>query len=382
MPTNNKGKDHRYSKEELTINLPRGQTDEISRLKNLTNQISLPPELRFRLERMFESLERTKGTQEYNTTYDQIHHYTDWVTNLPWDTRTKDNLDLDRAREILDSTHYGLETIKERILEYMAVLKLQMEQKQDQEGKRVIKELSEQGIGRSPVLLFVGLPGIGKTSIVYTIAKTMSRKFIRIAMGGMGDVLQLRGQSRMHPEAEPGLIIKSLRKVGTRNPVLLLDEIDRTAESARAQIMGVLLELLDPEQNFAFTDHYIDYPFDLSEVMFIGSANNTGGIANAVLDRMEVIQMPGYTDDEKIIIAKEYLLPRQLKITGMPKDTIIFEENVWPAITRPLGFDAGIRTMERTINSVVRKAAKKLVTGQGQTFTITLKNLKEYLPRW
>ena len=259
---------------------------------------------------------------------------------------------------------------------------MQKRSAEDEESIKARKEVVKQGAMASPVLFFVGLPGIGKTSISYTIAKAMNRKFQRIAMGGMGDALQLRGQSRMHAEAEPGQVVKALVNAGTKNPVILLDEIDRTAEQARAQIMGVLLELLDPEQNFAFRDNYIDYPIDLSSVMFLASANNTGGISNAVLDRMEVIKMPGYSDDEKIVIAKEYLLPRQLRITGMPEDAIEFDEEVWPEITRPLGFDAGIRTMERTINAVVRKAAKKKVLGRGDTFKITRENIKEYLPKY
>ncbi|MCA9091576.1 MAG: AAA family ATPase, partial [Planctomycetaceae bacterium] len=231
-----------------------------------------------------------------------------------------------------------------------------------------------------PFLFLVGLPGIGKTSIAYTVAKAMNREFIRIPMGGMGSALQLRGESRITPEAEPGQVIKGLRRAQTKNPVILLDEIDRTAEQARAQIMGVLLELLDPEQNFEFTDYFINYPFDLSEVVFLASANNTAGISNAVLDRMEVIKMPGYTDDEKIVIARDYLLPRQLKITGMPEGTIVFAPDVWPSITRPFGYDAGIRTMSRMINSVVRKAAIRMAEGRGETFEITNENIKDFLP--
>lgn len=361
---------------------PKDYPDEIKKLEEQLKEVTLPPELRFKAERLIESLKRMYGSAVYNAEFDQTQRYFDWICTIPWDTRSQDNLDVDHARETLDSTHYGLEPIKERIFEYLAILKLQKEVKKDTEAEKLSSELSKQGVMRSPILFFVGLPGIGKTSISYTIAKALNREFIRIAMGGMGDALQLRGQSRMHSEAEPGLIIKSLVRAGTKNPVILLDEIDRTAESARAQIMGVLLELLDPEQNFAFADHYVDYPYDLSEVMFICSANNTGGIANAVLDRMEVIAMPGYSDDEKIVIAKKYLLPRQLKVTGMPAETITFEEEIWPLITRPLGYDAGIRTMERTINGVVRKAALKMVTGQGEKFHITRENLKEFLPKW
>lgn len=355
---------------------------EIQELVDKVKAVTLPPELRNKAKRMLQSLNRQFGSDSYNAAYDQTQRYIDWIVNLPWDKRSEDNLDIDHARDILDSTHYGLEEIKERILEYMAVLKMQKDAREDKARQEALEEVQHQGQQGSPVLFFVGLPGIGKTSISYTIAKALNREFIRIPMGGMGSALQLRGESRVKPEAEPGQVIKGLRRAGTKNPVILLDEIDRTAESARAQIMGVLLELLDPEQNFEFSDYYIDYPFDLSEVMFLGSANNTGGISNAVLDRMELIKMPGYSDDEKIQIAKQYLLPRQLKITGMPKDAIEFAEGIWQQIARPLGYDAGIRTMERTINSIARKAALKIVQGRGEKFVINSENIKEYLPRY
>lgn len=361
---------------------PQKIPDEVQNLYNQISKVILPPELRLKAERMLESLTRMHGSPGYNAEYDSTRRYIDWIVSLPWDVRSEDNLNLDRARDILDSTHYGLEPIKERILEYMSILALQRKAQEDKTREEIVSELSKQGVQRSPILFFVGLPGIGKTSISYTIAKALNRQFVRIAMGGMGDALQLRGQSRMHPEAEPGQIIKGLARAKIKNPVILLDEIDRTAEQTRAQVMGVLLELLDPEQNFAFTDYYIDYPFDLSEVMFICSANNTAGISNAVLDRLEQIAMPGYDDDEKTVIARDYLLPRQLKITGMPQATITFAKEVWPAVVRPLGYDAGIRTMERTINAIVRKCAKKMVTGQGEKFEITLENLKDYLPKW
>ncbi len=356
--------------------------EEVQKLVDQVEAVFLPPELKKKVFRELEGLSRQHGTAGYNGAFDNTSRYIEWTLALPWNTRSQDNLDLDKAREILETTHFGLESIKERILEYLAVLTLQLRTKEDEESSSARKEFGKQGAMASPVLFFVGLPGIGKTSIAYTIAKSMNREFYRIPMGGMGDALQLRGQSRMHAEAEPGQVVKALVSVKTKNPVILLDEVDRTAEQARAQIMGVLLELLDPQQNFAFRDHYIDYPFDLSEVMFLASANNTGGIANAVLDRMELIKMPGYSDDEKIIIARDYLLPRQLQVTGMPADAISFDDDVWQNITRPLGFDAGIRTMERTINAIVRKAAKKMVLGQGNTFRITMENIKEYLPKY
>lgn len=355
---------------------------DTQRLVDLVTQTEMPNDLREKLFRMLESLVRQQGTPAYNASYDSVNRYLDWVVRVPWYKKSEDNLDLDKARDILETTHFGLDSIKERILEYLAIVNLQMRAEHDQESVNARKEVTKEGGVANPVLFFVGLPGIGKTSISYTIAKALNREFARIPMGGMGDALQLRGQSRLQDEAEPGQVIKALVQSGTRNPVILLDEIDRTAEQARAQIMGVLLELLDPQQNFAYRDNYIDYPFDLSNVLFLASANNTGGISNAVLDRMEVIKMPGYSDDEKIIIARDYILPKQLKVTGMPEGTITFDENVWPKIARPLGFDAGIRTMERTVNAIVRKVAKRIVLGEGKSFNITLENLKDFLPKY
>lgn len=356
------------------------QAKEIRELVDIVSDVQLPPDLVVRVQRLIESLNRGYGQPGYNASYDRTQRYIEWITALPWFERSEDNLDIDKARDILDETHYGLESIKKRILEYIAILKLQKEAEEDQNRAQLLKQELRQGRQAVPVLFFVGLPGIGKTSIAYTIARALNRKFVRVAMGGMGSALQLRGESRVNIEAEPGQVIKGLRQAGTRNPVILLDEIDRTAEEARAQIMGVLLELLDPEQNFAFTDYYIDHPFDLSNVLFLASANNTGGIANAVLDRMELIKMPGYNDEEKVIIARDYLLPRQLRVTGMPEEAIEFAPEVWEAIVRPLGYDAGIRSMERTVNAVVRNAALRRVEGRGDHFVITLENLNEFMP--
>lgn len=356
------------------------KADEIKQIIRRVRGANLPQELRTKLDRELRSLNRQYGEVGYNSAFDMTDRYVDWVTNLPWMNRSEDNLDIDKARDILETTHFGLDSVKARILEYVAVLRLQIRAKEDQERQNVVREVQKQGNNAFPVLFLVGLPGIGKTSISYTVAKALNREFIRIPCGGMGSALQLRGEARLSPEAEPGQVIKGLRRAKTRNPVILLDEIDRTAEQARAQIMGVFLELLDPEQNFEFSDYFIDFPFNLSEVMFMASANNTAGISNAVLDRMELIKMPGYSDDEKIIIARDYLLPRQLKVTGMPADAIVFDDDVWTAITRPLGYDAGIRTMERTINSVVRKAALRMAEGRGEKYQITLENIKEFMP--
>ncbi|GIW64187.1 MAG: hypothetical protein KatS3mg092_0120 [Patescibacteria group bacterium] len=202
---------------------------------------------------------------------------------------------------------------------------------------------------------------------------------VRIPFGGLSSALDLRGQAKTSTEAEPGMIIKALRRAQVKNPVILLDELDRVTPEARAAIMGVLIELLDPGQNSNFTDYFIDYPFDLSQVLFVATANNTNNISTAVMDRLEVINMPSYTDEEKIAIAKNYVFPRYVKEVGLSPENIKIDDNLWPKLTRPLGFDAGIRSLERTIEGVVRKVALKIVSGQGTTFVINEANVKEYL---
>ena len=235
---------------------------------------------------------------------------------------------------------------------------------------------------RAPILCFVGLVGTGKTTIAYSIAEAMGRKFARIPFGGLGDPLDLRGQSRVQPDAEPGLVIKALRRAGTKNPVILLDEIDRVTTEGRASVMGVLVELLDPEQNAAFRDHFLDYPFDLSEVLFVVTCNNTTHISVAVMDRLEPLQMPSYTDEEKIRIAKDYVLPRMMKESGIPEGVLKIDEAVWPKIVRPLGYDAGVRTLQRTINGICRKVARLMVEGKSKQFNLTESNIKDFLPTW
>ncbi len=343
---------------------------ELQALAQSVAQVQLPPELRTKLDSLIHRLNRSLGQPGYFHSYEETVSYIEWVLATPWFARNQDTLDLRYAQTVLNQHHYGLIPIKQRILEHLAVLI-----RQSQASQQI-------SMSRSPVLCFVGLPGIGKTSIASSVAASLNRPFIRIPMGGMGSAQQLRGQSRGLPSAEPGQVIKALRRVQVRNPVILLDEIDRTAENGRGELMGVLLELLDPEQNSSFVDNFIDYPFDLSEALFIASANNTGGIANAVLDRLEVIQMPGYSDQEKVHIARDYLFPRQLQAANIPPQAVIIEDDVWQDIVRPLGFDAGIRTMERVINGLVRKVALQMVTGQAQQFYITSQNVRQFLPDW
>lgn len=354
--------------------------DEIIVLKKQMKEKSLPPQLADRLSDDLEHIERMQNDITAIVHVEQILRYVDWAVNLPWNERTVDTLDLTSAREIFDKNHYGLGDVKDRILEYLSVLKLRGTQITESDKKGSDAQLTHGAFARrAPILCLVGLVGTGKTTLAKSIAQAMGRRFVRIPFGGMSDALELRGQSRVKPDAEIGAILKGLRFAGSKNPVMLLDEIDRVAEHARGDIMGTLVELLDPEQNKAFTDHFLDYPFDLSEVLFIATANNTTNIATAVLDRLEPIQMPSYTDEEKIKIGKDYVLPALLTESGLKKDQVIIDESVWPKIVRPLGYDSGIRSLQRTINTIVRKVAREIVEGKGTAFHITDETVKNYI---
>jgi len=356
--------------------LPKRQlTAELEKLKKEIQTPGIPPDLTERLADELARLERLSALGIYSAEYEKVSSYVGWIASLPWSKRSDDVLDLDHAKKVLDKNHYGLTPIKERILEYLAVMKLKRARGQ-------VRSEEKLRFMRAPILCFVGLVGTGKTTLGYSIAEAMGRRFERIPFGGMGDPLYLRGQSRVHPDAEPGQVIKALRRAGTKNPVILLDEVDRVVEDSRATIMGVLVELLDPEQNMAFTDHYLDHPFDLSEVLFIATANNTSPISVAVMDRLEPMQMPSYTDEEKIVIGRDYVLPVQMKEAGLTKDDLVIDNGVWPKIVRPLGYDAGIRTLERTINGICRKVAKALVEKKARRFHLTQDNIKEFLPTW
>ncbi|MCJ7827912.1 AAA family ATPase [Patescibacteria group bacterium] len=353
-----------------------GLREEVQKLHRTVDQSVLPPELKERAFLAVRSLGRMVEMGSYSTEYERTSFYIDWITSLPWKKRSKDVLDLEQAKQILDHNHYGLERVKDRLLEYMAVMILKKAKGDDREVVGVNKFM------RAPILCFVGLVGTGKTTLAYSIAEAMGREFARIPFGGMGSALDLRGQSRVHPDAEAGQVLKAIRRCHTKNPVILLDEIDRVGEGARSDIMGVLVELLDPEQNMAYRDHFIDYPFDLSEVLFIATCNNTATISTAVLDRLEPIQMPSYSDAEKIKIGRDYVLPRVMEEAGLEKESLVIEEEVWPKIVRPLGFDGGIRTLGRTINMVCRKIARMMVEKKTQKVVITLENVKDFLPTW
>lgn len=343
--------------------------NQLTSLNQKVAESEVPQELKERVSLRLDQLSKLTESPTFLPEFDRINNYIDWIVTLPWNKRTVDQLDLNRAREVLDLHHFGLVEIKERILEYLSVMKLKQAQGNDAE------------FSRAPVLCFVGLVGTGKTTIAYSIAEAMGRQIARIPFGGMEDALDLRGQSRVHAEAEPGKIIKAIKAAQSRNAVILLDEIDRVTDAGRASIMGVLVELLDPTQNNAFVDHYVDFPFDLSQCLFIATANNTTNIATAVMDRLEPILMPSYTDTEKITIGKQYILPKAMQEAGLSPDTVIFDEDVWTSIVRPLGFDSGIRTLERTTAGIVRKVARMKVEGKGEAFHITKDNVKEFLPQ-
>lgn len=337
-------------------------SNSIQKLQEKVSQASLPSDLK---QDILERIERVHT--QYTPEYDSLITYVNWITRLPWENVSQDILDLQKAKEILDKNHYGLTQVKDRILEYLSALMLN------------IRNKNANHILRAPILCLVGLAGTGKTTLASSIAESLGRTFERIPFGGMGDATALRGQSRAFPDAEPGLIIRKLVSSQTKNAVLLLDELDRISESGRNDVMGVLVELLDPEQNRAFIDHYINYPFDLSNVLFVATSNNTTNISTAVLDRLEIIQMPSYSDEEKLAIGKNYLFPKIMQQTGLISGQLTMDDSVWPLIIRPLGYDSGTRSLERTIEGICRKCARQIVEGKAQSLFINSNNIKEFL---
>ncbi|MDO8618463.1 MAG: AAA family ATPase [Candidatus Daviesbacteria bacterium] len=332
----------------------------VENLKQKIASAQLPPEITEKLNNML--LFPGSGVE-----FDKLVSYINFMLTLPFNSSSQDILDLNRSKQILDRNHYGLQSLKDRILEYLSVL--------------ILHSKHADSVGfHAPVLLFVGLVGTGKTSIAYSIAEALGRKIIRIPFGGLGDPTQLRGLSRVRPDAEPGQIIKAIAAAQVKNPVILLDEIDRIADEGRVGIMGVLVELLDPAQNQSYVDHFLDFPFDLSQVLFIATANNTSGIATAVMDRLEPIQMPSYSDEEKMVIGKNYLLPKALQEAGLDQGQILIDDNVWPIILRPLGYDGGIRSLARNLQGLARKVARQIIEGKAGPFKITVQNIGEYLP--
>lgn len=340
--------------------------EELVKLKAKVDKVALPEDLKNKAIEMLGRLNRMINTGVYSAEYDRISHYIDWITSIPWGIYSTDKLDIVQAATNMNKSHYGMQETKDRILEYLATIKLRM----DQGGEKIV---------RAPAIFLVGLVGTGKTTFAYSLAETLGRKFARIPFGGLGSAQDLRGKSRLFAEAEPGAIVKAMRDAGSMNPIILLDEIDRVGAEERADIMGVLVELLDPTQNNRFLDHYLDFPLDLSQVLFVATANNTTNVATAVLDRLELIQMPSYTDEEKIHISREYLLPKALKESGLLPTQLIIDEAVWPVVARPLGYDAGIRTLQRTLAALTRRVAREIVEGKSTTVKVDMSNYKQYM---
>lgn len=348
-----------------TINTNQAQSSQgIDKLKLKVSQAHLPPDVFEKIQDEMSRVELAFKQKNFNPTLDSQINYINFICDLPWNKVGQDILDLNRSKQILEKNHHGLEPIKARILEYLSIL--------------ILNKMKGTN-PKQPVLAFVGLAGSGKTTIAFSIAESLGRPIIRIPFGGLGSALQLRGESRVKTEAEPGMVIRAMKKAGVKNPVILLDEFDRVTESARMDIMGVLIELLDPEQNMAFTDHYVGFPFDLSQVLFVATANNTGNVATAVMDRIEVIEMPFYTDQQKIVIGKEYLLPEALKNAALSPQMVQIDPTTWELIVRPLGFDGGIRSLKRNIVNMIGKIARLVVEGQKGPFIINQQNLGQFL---
>lgn len=344
--------------------------EAIENLKKKIETVKLPDNLLKNLDELFAQLAiNSRNEQSFWQNYQTASKYISYLINVPWFSQTQDILDMQFAKEKLNEGHYGLDSVKERLLEYISILALQKSRNPERPMK-------------APVLLFVGLVGTGKTTMAKSIASVLGRQLIRIPFGGLGDPLYLRGQSRIHPEAEPGQIIKGLISAKSNNPVILLDEIDRVADDALNTIMGVLVELLDPEQNNHFVDHYLDYPVDLSQAIFCATCNNTSRIATAVMDRLEVIQMPSYSDEEKIVIGRDYIFPKAVKEAGLRPEEIQISSSVWDQIVRPLGFDAGVRTLQRNIEGLCRKVAKMIFEGRIKQIIVDESNVKTFLPQW
>jgi ATP-dependent Lon protease len=334
---------------------------EIEELRKKAEAKRLPQEV---ADRVFKEISRLERMPQVSPEGTVARTYIDLLLSLPWTERTEDRLDLALAKEVLDADHYGLQKVKDRILEFLAVYRL---------------TLDKAGTIRGPILCLVGPPGVGKTSLGQSIARALNRRFVRISLGGVRDEAEIRGHRRTYVGALPGRIIQAMRTAGTVNPVIMLDEIDKLGSDFRGDPGAALLEVLDPEQNHAFVDHYVELPYDLSSVMFITTANSAHAIPKALLDRMEVIEIGGYSEDEKVQIARRHLLPKQLRAHGIDPRYIEISDRMFRYIINNYTHEAGVRGLERRLAAICRKAAKQLVEGRTARIRITPHKLIEYL---
>jgi len=349
-----------FLKEKLKVikeELDEEDMDEIEEYRAQMQEIDFPEEVEEKMEKEIKKLNKTPSMSPESTV---IRNYLDCMLDLPWDEEKNTEINIKEAEKILEEDHYGLEDVKERIIEYLAVRKISKKKK-------------------SPILCLVGAPGVGKTSLGRSVARALERDFVRMSLGGVRDEAEIRGHRRTYIGSRPGRIINSMRDAGSKNPIFLLDEVDKMSADFRGDPASALLEVLDPEQNSEFTDHYLEVPFDLSDVLFITTANVTSTIPAPLLDRMEVIELPGYTEDEKVKIAERHLIPRILKEHGLEKAQINISDNALYKIIRDYTREAGVRNLEREISAIVRKISKEIVEGRDKKARITKRNVDKYL---
>ena len=330
---------------------------DLEEFKEKITEAKMPAEVEKTANKQYE---RLKVMQPSSAEYTVTRTYLEWLVELPWAVTTEDKLDIQEARDILNTDHYDLEKVKKRILEYLAVRKL----KADKKG---------------PILCLLGPPGVGKTSLGRSIAKAMGRKFVRISLGGVRDEAEIRGHRRTYVGSLPGRIIQSLKKAGTNNPIFMLDELDKLGHDFRGDPASALLEVLDPEQNNSFSDHYLEVPFDLSKVMFIATANVIDPIPAALKDRLEILEIPGYTRDEKANISRQFLVPKQLEEHGLKDDQVILKDSAVQEVIDSYTREAGVRSLERELGSVCRGIAVKIAEGSTEKFEVEAKDVPEYL---